>query len=133
MLLWFHCKRSGLKREVFVGETIIKSGNQNKTDLICELLGVQKQHLGAKYLSQLNVEQIQQKPSPIAFVQMPDYDNEAKNELCEYLVNVFMLMIGEGKDILSDWESESSDNDKHQNDNNLGSKIFGKTSDDIDD
>ena len=133
MLLWFHCKRSGLKREVFVGETIIKSGNQNKTDLICELLGVQKQHLGAKYLSQLNVEQIQQKPSPIAFVQMPDYDNEAKNELCEYLVNVFMLMIGEGKDILSDWESESSDNDKHQNDNNLGSKIFGKASDDIDD
>ena len=133
MLLWFHCKRSGLKREVFVGETIIKSGNQNKTDLICELLGVQKQHLGAKYLSQLNVEQIQQKPSPIAFVQMPDYDNEAKNELCEYLVNVFMLMIGEGKDILSDWESESSDNDKHQNDNNLGSKIFGKTSDEIDD
>ena len=133
MLLWFHCKRSGLKREVFVGETIIKSGNQNKTDLICELLGVQKQHLGAKYLSQLNVEQIQQKPSPIAFVQMPDYDNEAKNELCEYLVNVFMLMIGEGKDILSDWESESSDNDKHQNDNNLGSKIFGKTSDDIGD
>ena len=64
---------------------------------------------------------------------MPDYDNEAKNELCEYLVNVFMLMIGEGKDILSDWESESSDNDKHQNDNNLGSKIFGKTSDEIDD
>ena len=61
MLLWFHCKRSGLKREVFVAETIIKSGNQNKTDLICELLGVQKQHLGAKYLSQLNVEQIQPK------------------------------------------------------------------------
>ena len=127
MLLWFHCKRSGLKREVFVGETIIKSGNQNKTDLICELLGVQKQHLGAKYLSQLNVEQIQQKPSPIAFVQMPDYNNEAKNELCEYLVNVFMLMIGEGKDILSDWGSVDSDND------NLGSKIFGKNSDDSDD
>ena len=116
-----------MKREVFVGETIIKSGNHNKTDLICELLGVQKQHLGAKYLSQLNVEQIQQKPSPIAFVQMPDYNNEAKNELCEYLVNVFQLMIGEGKDILSDWGSVDSDND------NLGSKIFGKNSDDSDD
>lgn len=127
MLLWFHCKRSGLKREVFVGETIIKSGNHNKTDLICELLGVQKQHLGAKYLSQLNVEQIQPKESPIAFVQMPDYNNEVKSELCEYLVNVFQLMIGEGKDILSDWGSVDSEND------NLGSKIFGKNSDDSDD
>ena len=126
MLLWFHCKKSGLKREVFVGETIIKSGNQNKTDLICELLGVQKQHLGAKYLSQLNVEQVQPKENSIAFVQMPDYKNEDKSELCEYLITVFQLMIGEGSDILSDWKSEE-DNE------NLGSKILGKNSDDSDD
>ena len=127
MLLWFHCKRCGLKREVFVGETITKSGNQDKTDLICELLGVQKKHLGAKYLAQLDVEQIKPKESPIAFVQMPDYVDEVKNELCEFLVSIFQLFIGEGKEILSDWGSVDSDN------NGLGNKIGGKNSDDSDD
>ena len=60
-------------------------------------------------------------------MQMPDYKPEIKSELCDYLVNVFQLMIGEGKDILSDWGSVDSENE------HLGSKIFGKNSNDSDD
>ena len=56
MLLWFHCKKNGLRREVVIAETILKSENKDKTDLICELVGVQKQHLGAKYLAELAID-----------------------------------------------------------------------------
>ena len=59
-------------------ETILKSGSKDKTDLICELAGVQKQHLGAKYLAELSVDQVQPKEDPIAFVKMPDYEPEVK-------------------------------------------------------
>lgn len=126
MLLWYHCKRTGVKREVFIGETIIKSDNKDKANLICELVGIQKQHLGAKYLAQLDVEQVKPKENQIAFVQMPDYEVDVKNELCEYLVNIFQLLIGEGKELLSDWGSCDSDNQL------IGNKLGGKKSSDSD-
>lgn len=89
MLLWFHCKKNGLRREVVIAETIIKSGNKDKTDLICELVGVQKQHLGAKYLSELNVIQVKPKEDPLVFVKLPDYEEYVKDQLIEYLVKLF--------------------------------------------
>ena len=55
---------------------------------------------------------------------MPDYPVETKNELCDYLVSIFKLFIGEG---MSEWGSDDSDN------NYLGNKIVGKNSDDSDD
>ena len=57
---------------------------------------------------------------------MPDYDQEVKDQLCEYLVNIFQLFIGEGKELLSDWGSVDSDNQL------IGNKLGGKKSDDSD-
>lgn len=57
---------------------------------------------------------------------MPDYEMDVKNELCEYLVNIFQLFIGEGKELLSDWGSCDSDNQL------IGNKLGGKKSSDSD-
>ena len=40
MLLQFHCKRSHQRRESFIADCILKSANENKTDLICEITGI---------------------------------------------------------------------------------------------
>lgn len=74
-------------------------------------MGVQKQFLGSKYLPKLNIEQVKPKSNPIAFVQMPDYESDVKTELLEFLVMLFKLVIGEGKDVLSEWGSSDSDKD----------------------
>lgn len=39
-LLLYHCKKSKLNREHVIAECIIKTGNEDKADLICELVGV---------------------------------------------------------------------------------------------
>ena len=42
MMLCYHCKKNEhrQKREHFIAECILRSGNEDKSDLICEIFGI---------------------------------------------------------------------------------------------
>jgi len=61
MMVKFYCKRQNLKCEHFIAECIIKSGNEDKVDLICELTGIDKLKMGSKNLANLWQDQIKTK------------------------------------------------------------------------
>ena len=43
MMLIYHCDKNRLRKENFLAECIIRSGNNcDKTDLLCEIFGVEK-------------------------------------------------------------------------------------------
>ena len=42
MMLSYHCKKNRQKREHFIAECILRSGNEDKSDLICEIFGINK-------------------------------------------------------------------------------------------
>ena len=42
MMFIYFCKRMGLKKETFLADILISSRNLDKTDLLCEITGVDK-------------------------------------------------------------------------------------------
>ena len=68
MALSHHCKKTGTNKAKFLADVIIKSGNHNKVDLLCELLGVSKKDMGSKRLDKMNVPQIKALEHPYSFV-----------------------------------------------------------------
>ena len=110
MMLRFHCKIRNLNREHFLAECIIKANRANMVDLICEITGVDKARMGAKNLQYFQPqEQVKTIPDPIAFVKMPDYKPEVKEELVAFLTLLFRFLIGEGEEV-SDWGSINDGN-----------------------
>lgn len=78
MLFISFCKRTGLKKEVFLADVLCSSNCLDKVDLLCELTGVDKytmtQKRGAAFAQQVReTEQVEPIPSPNSFVQRPDY------------------------------------------------------------
>ena len=91
------------RREHFIADRIIRSGNEDKSDLICEIFGINKTDkklMGTKNVKLLSVEQVKPTNSNAPwFVTMPDYTDDVKQELINFLVLIFMCMIDEGDEL----------------------------------
>ena len=59
MMLVFFCKKNNTKKETLLAECIAHSNNCDKTDFLCDLLGVDKQLMlskkGPSFAAQFNV------------------------------------------------------------------------------
>ena len=81
----------------------------NKVDLLCEIVGVEKQDMirrkGAEFAAQVaEVSQAQVIEGPNPFITRPDYSAQDKEELISFLTELVKCMIGEDNDV-SGWQS----------------------------
>jgi len=73
----FHCTRIKKSKEAYLADCIIKSGNYDKTDLICEIAGANKELIGTS-LRKLNGPQIRVIEGTFPFITIPDYHHDER-------------------------------------------------------
>jgi len=96
MLSKFHCKSKNKHKNQYIAECIIRHPIKQFSQLLCEILGVDMEHLNKKTREELAVEQVKPKESKVGFLKIPDYSDDDKDTLCSFLTNLFMILIGEG-------------------------------------
>lgn len=108
MMFKSFCKRKGLKREVFAGDTIQKGDMFDKIDIVCQLIGVDKKQViqkkGHHFAKQANVQQKMPVFAGPPFVTREDYESVVKQDLITFLTELMKCMVGEENDI-SGWNS----------------------------
>jgi hypothetical protein len=105
MMFTYFCQNKNQKKQKWLANLIVKTKNTRYTNILCEILGVSakavKKCMPPEFM---NAEQEQPIYSPIYFVHMPNYKEEANENIIEFLTNFFKIMIGELDDV-SHWVS----------------------------
>ena len=75
-----------------------QNGNQDKRDLLCDILGISEdERMDSQLVNLPSVEQIQPHESPSSFVMRPQYDAEDEAIIVDILYNLVKMAIDEAE------------------------------------